>query len=116
MLILAAFFGIEWIHAAAHGTDSVDVRNDASNGAANMNTTNEMKRTAAEAYAAYKHDIARLIDVLHMELDKHAERFNADQTNWGFAGVLTTIRNALIEQVETLSGHDRAMIENFLAE
>jgi hypothetical protein len=81
-----------------------------------MNATNDAKHTAAQAYAAYKHDIARLIDVLHMELDKHAERFNADQSNWGFAGDLTTIRNGLIEQVEMLSGHDRQMIENFLAE
>jgi hypothetical protein len=81
-----------------------------------MNATNDAKRTAAQAYAAYRADIARLVDVLDMELDKHAERFNADATNWGFPGDLTTIRSALIEQVEAMSGHDRAMIENFLNE
>ena len=35
-------------------------------------TTNP-EPTAAETYAARRNDIARLMDVLQMELDKHAE-------------------------------------------
>ena len=38
--------------------------------------------TAAETYAARRNDIARLIDVLQMELDKHAEQAKADPKNW----------------------------------
>jgi hypothetical protein len=39
--------------------------------------------TAAETYAARRNDIGRLIDVLQMELDKHAEQAKADPKNWG---------------------------------
>lgn len=57
-------------------------RNDASPNAS------QAQRTATSAYAAARNDIARLLDVLDMELAKHDERAKADEKNWGFAGSL----------------------------
>ena len=60
--------------------------------------------TAAETYAARRNDIARLMDVLQMELDKHAEAANADPRNWGRAGDLGKVRSDLIDLVGFMSG------------
>ena len=78
--------------------------------------TTKPEPTAAEAYAARQHDIARLMDVLQMELDKHAEGAKADPRNWGFAGSLGKVRSDLIDLVGFMSGMDREDIERFLAE
>lgn len=81
-------------------------------------TTNE---TAAQRYAARRNDIARLLDVLQMELDRHAEETKADSNNarcWGRVGDLDLVRNNLIDTVAFMSGSkmERADIERFLAE
>ena len=73
-------------------------------------------RTAAQTYAANRADIARLLDVLDMELAKHAEAANASPADWGRPGDLARVRSDLIETVAFLSGMDRAMVEGFLAE
>ena len=72
--------------------------------------------TAAGMYAARRNDIARLLDVLQMELDKHDERAKADPTNWGITGNLGKVRSDLMDTVAFLSGLDREDIERFLAE
>ncbi len=72
--------------------------------------------TAAEMYAAQRNDIARLLDVLQMELDKHDERAKADPTNWGITGNLGKVRSDLMDTVAFLSGMDREDVERFLAE
>lgn len=72
--------------------------------------------TAAETYAARRNDIARLLDVLAMELDKHDEQAKADPTNWGITGNLGKVRSDLIDVVGFLSGMDREDVERFLAE
>ena len=72
--------------------------------------------TAAEAYAAKAKDIARLIDVLQMELDKHETLTQGDSKNWGRVGDLEKVRQDLIETVSFLSGMERRRIEEFLAE
>ncbi len=72
--------------------------------------------TAAEAYAAHRGDIARLMDVLQMELDKHAEGAKADPRNWGKTGDLGKVRSDLIEIVGFMSGMERERIEAFLAD
>jgi hypothetical protein len=77
----------------------------------NQTTTN-----ARDAYQAHTHDIARLLDVLQMELEKHADAAKADPKNWGKVGDLGRVRNDLIEIVGFMSGMDREAIENFLAE
>ncbi len=56
--------------------------------------------TAAQTYAARATDIARLIDVLEMHLEIHAEGAKADPTNWGRAGDLGKVSNMDPEHVE----------------
>ena len=70
--------------------------------------------TAAEVYAARRNDIARLMDVLQMELDKHAVAAKADPRNWGFAGSLGKVRSDLIDLVGFLSNMDPEHVEAFL--
>lgn len=67
--------------------------------------------TAEQACAAHRLDIARLIDVLQMELEARAE-----PSNWCIAGSLAKVRSDLIEIVGFTSGIDREEIERFLAE
>ena len=78
--------------------------------------TTKTEPTAAQTYAARQNDIARLMDVLQMELDKHAEGAKADPRNWGFAGSLGKIRNDLIDLVGFLSNMDPEHVEAFLAD
>lgn len=80
------------------------------------NKTAKPEPTAAEMYAARRNDIARLLDVLAMELDKHDEQAKADPTNWGITGNLGKVRSDLIDVVGFLSGMDREDVERFLAE
>lgn len=80
------------------------------------NKTATPEPTAAEMYAARRRDIARLLDVLQMELDKHAEGAKADPANWGRAGDLGHIRGDLINLVAFLSGMETEDVERFLAE
>jgi hypothetical protein len=70
--------------------------------------------TAAETYATRRNDIARLMDVLQMELDKHAEAAEADPKNWGRTGDLGKVRSDLIDLVGFMSGMDREHVEAFL--
>ncbi len=78
-----------------------------------MTTTNE---TASQAYAKRRSDIARLIDVLQIELDAHAKRAALADKHWGYPGDLGRIREGLIELVMSMSGMERERIEDFLAE
>ena len=82
----------------------------------NKRTTNSKKPepTAAQTYAARQNDIARLMDVLQMELDKHAEGAKADPRNWGFAGSLGKVRSDLIDMVGFMSGMDPEQVVEFL--
>ena len=82
----------------------------------NKRTTDAKKPepTAAQTYAARQNDIARLMDVLQMELDKHAEGAKADPRNWGFAGSLGKVRCDLIDLVGFLSNMDPEHVEAFL--
>ena len=72
--------------------------------------------TAAETYAARRNDIARLLDVLAMELDKHDEQAKADPTNWGITGNLGKVRSDLIDVVGFLSSMESEDVERFLAD
>ena len=78
-----------------------------------MTTTNE---TASQAYAKRRSEIARLIDVLQMELDAHAKRAALADKHWGYPGDLGRIREGMIELVMSMSGMERERIEDFLAE
>ena len=76
--------------------------------------TTKTEPTAAQTYAARQNEIARLMDVLQMELDKHAEGAKADPRNWGFAGSLGKVRSDLIDLVGFLSNMDPEHVEAFL--
>ncbi|MFO0082805.1 MAG: hypothetical protein ACK55O_09345 [Phycisphaerales bacterium] len=76
--------------------------------------TTKPEPTAAETYAARRNDIARLMDVLQMELDNHADGAKADTRNWGFAGSLGKVRSDLIDLVGFLSNMDPEHVEAFL--
>jgi hypothetical protein len=76
--------------------------------------TTKPEPTAAETYAARQNDIARLMDVLQMELDKHAEAAKSDARNWGRTGDLGKVRSDLIDLVGFMSGMDREHVEAFL--
>ena len=77
-----------------------------------MPKTTTPEPSAAETYAQRQSDIARLLDVLDMELTKHAEAAKADPKNWD----LYRVRSGLIDVVGFVSGMDRADVERFLAE
>jgi len=77
---------------------------------------NETTRNAQDAYAARANDIARLLDVLQMELDKHATAAKADAKCWGKVGDLGKLRSDLMDLVAFMSSVDREQIETFLAE
>jgi hypothetical protein len=77
-------------------------------------TTKKPEPTAPETYAARANDIARLIDVLQMELQKHAEDAKADPTNWGRVGDLGHVRGDLINLVTFMSGMETEEVERFL--
>lgn len=81
-----------------------------------MNGNNNRKQTAIETYHRKREDVARLLDILGMELDKLGQRAEANPTHWGFAGSLIELRSTLIDAVENLSGIERARIEETLAE
>ena len=70
--------------------------------------------TPAEAYAAARNDIARLLDVLQQELDAHAP--TDAQRTWPKVGDLGKVRSDLIGAVGFLSGMEPAEVERFLAE
>jgi len=77
-------------------------------------TTNEP--TAAQMYAEQRNSIARLLDVLAMEIEKRDEEAKADPGNWGKACDLALIRSDLTNIVAFTSGMEREDVERFLAE
>jgi hypothetical protein len=74
------------------------------------------KPTAIEAYRKSREDVARLLDILDMELTRFGERAEAAPTDWGFAGSMAQVRSTLTDAVESISGIERARIEETLAE
>ena len=70
--------------------------------------------TAPEAYAARRGDIARLLDVLDMELNRHDHAAKADPADWGFAGNLGKVRGDLLDLIAFISGKEREEVERFL--
>ncbi len=81
-----------------------------------MTTQDNTKPIAIEAYRKNREDVARLLDILDMELTRFGERAEAAPSDWGFAGSMTQVRSMLVDAVEYLSGIDRAQIEETLAE
>jgi len=80
----------------------------------NRTTTNEPN--AAQMYAEQRNNIARLLDVLTMELDRRDEDAKADPGNWGKACDLALVRTDLTNIVAFISGMEREHVERFLRE
>jgi len=74
------------------------------------------KASAIETYRQRREDVARLLDILDMELTKLGERAEAKPNDWGFTGSMDHVRNTLIDLVEGLSGVERVYIEETLAD
>jgi hypothetical protein len=72
--------------------------------------------TAAETYAARRNDVARLLDVLEMELDRTDVAAKAAPGDWGHAGDLGKVRADLIGVVGFLSNKDPEEVEAFLSD
>lgn len=70
--------------------------------------------TASEVYAARRGDVARLLDVLEMELTKHDEKISANPKAWGLTGNLEKMRSDLIDLVAFAANMERERIEEFL--
>lgn len=74
---------------------------------------------AAEACAARRADIARLLDVLELELDRLDRHAGDDPTDPSPVGILARVRSGLIDTVALLAGErgmQREDVERFLDE
>ena len=78
-----------------------------------MTTSNQ---TAAETYDQRRSDIARVLDWLDLELDRHGTDAKAKPNDWGYAGDLGHVREKLIETLAFLSNSETKDIEELLAE
>lgn len=81
-----------------------------------MNQSTQKKPTSVDTYDAHASDIARLIDVLQMELKKHQEDKFAPRRGWGLVGEVAKVRSDLIQTVSFISGIEPERIEEFLAD
>jgi hypothetical protein len=74
------------------------------------------KQTARELYDERRQDIARVLDWLDMELDRHRTRSKANPKDWGYPGDLGHVREKLIETLAFLSNRESKEIEDLLSE
>ena len=74
------------------------------------------KQTARELYDQRRQDIARVMDWIELELDKHKTNAKANPTDWGYPGDLGHVREKLIETLAFLSNSEPEDIENLLGE
>jgi hypothetical protein len=74
------------------------------------------KQTARELYDERREDIARVLDWLDMEFDRHQTNAKANPKDWGYAGDLGHVREKLIETLAFLSNRETQDIEDLLSE
>jgi hypothetical protein len=74
------------------------------------------KQSARELYDERREDIARVLDWLDMELDRHRTNAKAMPKDWGYAGDLGHVREKLIETLAFLSNGEPQEIEDLLSE
>jgi len=74
------------------------------------------KQTARELYDERREDIARVLDWIELELDKHQAKAEAEPRDWGYAGDLGNVRAKLIRTVAFLANQEPEDIENLLSE
>jgi uncharacterized alpha-E superfamily protein len=74
------------------------------------------KQTASELYAERCEDIARVLDWIELELDKHQTAAEASPGDWSDAGDLGHVLEKLIQTLAFLSNREAETIENLLGE
>jgi len=74
------------------------------------------KQTARELYDERRDDIARVLDWLDMELDRHRTRAKANPKDYGYPDDLGHVREKLIETLAFLSNGEPQEIEDLLSE
>jgi hypothetical protein len=74
------------------------------------------KQTAVELYHERREDIARVLDWIGLELDKHETAATASPDDWSNAGDLGHVRERLVETLAFLSNREPEDIENLLGE
>jgi len=74
------------------------------------------KQTARELYDERREDIARVLDWIDLELDKHKTTAKGDPKNWCYAGDLGYVREKMIETLAFLSNSEPREIEDLLSE
>ena len=74
------------------------------------------KQTARELYDERRQDIARVMDWIELELDKHQTNAKANPMDHGYAGDLGHVREKLIETLAFLSNGEPQEIEDLLSE
>ena len=74
------------------------------------------KQTACELYDERREDIARVLDWIELELDKHQAKAEAEPRDWGYAGDLGNVRAKLIRTVAFLANQEPEDIENLLGD
>ena len=74
------------------------------------------KQTAIELYNERIENIARVMDWIELELDKHHAEAAANPGDWGYAGDLGLVREKLIEALAFISNIEPEDIENLPGE
>ena len=74
------------------------------------------KQPASELYDERRQDIARVMDWIELELDKHKTNAKANPKDWGYPGDLGHVREKLIETLAFLSNNEPQEIEDLLGE
>jgi len=73
-------------------------------------------QTASELYDERRQEIARVMDWIELELDKHKTHAKADPADWGYPGDLGHVLEKLIQTLAFLSNREPEDIENLLGE
>ena len=75
-----------------------------------------MKPGARQLYDERRPDIARVLDWLELELDKHRINAKGSPNDWGYPGTLGHVRAKLVETLAFLSNSEPQEIEDLLSE
>lgn len=74
------------------------------------------KQTAHDLYVERRGEIARILDWIELELDKHQIKAKTNPTNWGYSGDLGYVREKLIQTLAFLANFEPHEIEDLLSE
>lgn len=74
------------------------------------------EQTAIELYNERRENIARVMDWINLELDKHHAEAVANPSDRGYAGDLWLVLERLIQALAFVSNHESEDIEKLLSE